>query len=253
MLYKIGEVSKLLNIPVETIRYYEEKGFIHPFKDKNSGYRYFDAWDINFLMEYKKYRSMEFSQKDILEIQREDSIDEIKSKLLDIEKETEYKITKYRMLKKKLNETNKILCEMDDYLNQYKTVDFPDTYFIENRQNFEYNILNSDRIAEWMKYYPFAENTITIRENKISWGFSLEKQTAEIFNVNVSGAELIKAHKSLYTVIKAGQKQCLAKRLVDICDIDKREGVIGNLLLRAYENGEYVRYIQLWIPVEKNT
>ena len=41
--FKIGQVSKILNLPVKTIRFYEEKGLFKPSKvDEESGYRYFD-------------------------------------------------------------------------------------------------------------------------------------------------------------------------------------------------------------------
>ena len=67
MKYKIGEVSKILNIPVETIRFYETKNLIHPEKDENSNYRYYDIWDMNRLLDYKKYRELEFSLNESLE------------------------------------------------------------------------------------------------------------------------------------------------------------------------------------------
>lgn len=39
--YKIGEIAKLLGISAETIRNYEKKGLIEPYKE-DSNYRYFD-------------------------------------------------------------------------------------------------------------------------------------------------------------------------------------------------------------------
>ena len=71
MKYKIGEISKILDVPVETIRFYESKGLIHPQKDKDSNYRYYDYWDINLLFDYKKYRDLEFSLAESLEIIKE--------------------------------------------------------------------------------------------------------------------------------------------------------------------------------------
>ena len=41
--YKIGDVSRLFDIPAQTLRYYEEQGILHPEKSENSGYRYYDA------------------------------------------------------------------------------------------------------------------------------------------------------------------------------------------------------------------
>ncbi|MFQ7539493.1 MAG: MerR family transcriptional regulator, partial [Clostridium sp.] len=43
--YKIGEIAKMLGISAETIRNYEKKGLICPYKEE-SNYRYFDIIQI---------------------------------------------------------------------------------------------------------------------------------------------------------------------------------------------------------------
>ncbi|HJC82353.1 MAG TPA: MerR family transcriptional regulator [Candidatus Anaerostipes avicola] len=45
--YKIGEVGKIVDIPAESIRFFESKGLISPEKDPFNKYRYYDVWDIN--------------------------------------------------------------------------------------------------------------------------------------------------------------------------------------------------------------
>ena len=41
--YRIGEISELFNVPVKTLRYYEEQGILSPaFVTPGSGYRYYD-------------------------------------------------------------------------------------------------------------------------------------------------------------------------------------------------------------------
>ena len=43
-MYKIGELSKLCNIPVKTLRYYDAEGLLIPDEiDKFTGYRYYSA------------------------------------------------------------------------------------------------------------------------------------------------------------------------------------------------------------------
>ena len=48
MRYKIGDVSRILGISTDLLRYYEKKGVVQPQKDKSNDYRYYDTWDINF-------------------------------------------------------------------------------------------------------------------------------------------------------------------------------------------------------------
>lgn len=43
-MYKIGELSKLCNISVKTLRYYDSEGLLAPDRiDKFTGYRYYSA------------------------------------------------------------------------------------------------------------------------------------------------------------------------------------------------------------------
>ena len=51
MRYKIGDVSRILGISADLLRYYEKKGVVRPQKDQNNDYRYYDTWDINFLID----------------------------------------------------------------------------------------------------------------------------------------------------------------------------------------------------------
>lgn len=43
-MYKIGELSRLCNIPVKTLRYYDSEGLLIPDEiDRFTGYRYYSA------------------------------------------------------------------------------------------------------------------------------------------------------------------------------------------------------------------
>ena len=92
-IYKIGELSKLTNVPVKTIRYYDEFGLLTPsYVDKYTSYRYYDYENVEKLFkilmlkdlgcsltEIKEYEDSELleKQKTILERQ----ILEFKNKL----------------------------------------------------------------------------------------------------------------------------------------------------------------------------
>ena len=51
MKYKIGDVARILGISTDLLRYYEKIGVVRPVKHKANDYRYYEAWDINFLMD----------------------------------------------------------------------------------------------------------------------------------------------------------------------------------------------------------
>lgn len=81
-LYKIGQVAKLCNISVKTLRFYEDEGLINPRKvDIYSGYRFYDDENLIQICKIKFLREVGFSIKEIREFTQE-SIDE---KLSEIE------------------------------------------------------------------------------------------------------------------------------------------------------------------------
>jgi DNA-binding transcriptional MerR regulator len=66
---KIGEVSAEAELPVKTIRYYEQIGLLVPTVERSpSGYRLFDKSVLNRLAFIKRAQSLGLSLKEIKEI-----------------------------------------------------------------------------------------------------------------------------------------------------------------------------------------
>ena len=59
----IGEVAKMADLPIKTIRYYEDIGFIQPKRSAN-GYRSFRQSDVHKLAFLGRARSLGFSIED---------------------------------------------------------------------------------------------------------------------------------------------------------------------------------------------
>ena len=70
MIYKIGDVARILGVSPDILRYYEKKGVVTPRKGENNDYRYYDAWDINFLMDCLWFKNFGFSIDQIADIVR---------------------------------------------------------------------------------------------------------------------------------------------------------------------------------------
>ena len=71
--YKINEISKMYNIGVDSIRYYEELGILHP-KRATNGYRQYTTIDIHRLNIIRDLRSLDFSMQSIKEYLEHQSI-----------------------------------------------------------------------------------------------------------------------------------------------------------------------------------
>lgn len=69
MLYKIGEFSKLVNVPVKTLRYYDEINLFKPQEiDLFSGYRYYSEKQIDDLEVILNLKEVGFSLEEIKKI-----------------------------------------------------------------------------------------------------------------------------------------------------------------------------------------
>ena len=57
--YKIGEISALLGISPETLRFYEKRGLLHPEKSPQNGYRSYSLSDLYRLLDIIFYRRLD--------------------------------------------------------------------------------------------------------------------------------------------------------------------------------------------------
>ena len=62
---KISDVSKMLGLPIKTIRFFEKEGIVNPQRNDSSGYREYDLWDVFKLVSCIKYRNAGMSVKEV--------------------------------------------------------------------------------------------------------------------------------------------------------------------------------------------
>lgn len=266
MKYKRGQVSRILNIPIDTLRFYEQKNIINPKKDENSNYRLYDAWDINFLLDYKKYRSYDFSIPEIEEIMHKGSIKHFINKIDDKQKYFEKMMKFYSMLCKKNFEYSKKLKTIENNLDKCLLIEQPKKYYFTHRKNnnFEYLSKFEDIATPWMEYFPFVDflvllpkESIMDRKNDYRWGFSVDAEYVEAFELPLSDiVKEINHKKCVYTIICIKNKNEFSLDLLNnvVKYIEKNNlqlcgDITGTLLCRVHEKDEFLRYIELWVAV----
>lgn len=114
MLYKIGEFSKLANIPIKTLRYYDEINLFKPKEiDLFSGYRYYSEEQLKDLRIILSLKEVGFSLEEIKKNKNNYS-DELmrhkKNELIAKEKVIEEQIKKIDYLRSRIKE-NKIILD----------------------------------------------------------------------------------------------------------------------------------------------
>ena len=112
-MYKIGELSKIADIPIKTLRYYDEVGILPPAHiDQFTGYRYYDDESILNIEMIKSLKSVNFTLQEIKEymINKDDKL--FLNKQEEIKNEIRFLEERYRklsiMIKKEQNEKVKM-------------------------------------------------------------------------------------------------------------------------------------------------
>ena len=72
MDYSIRDVSEILNLSREMIRYYEKYGVISPRRNDENNYRSYSTFDIFMLLDTLQYRSWGIQIKGMQDLRQED-------------------------------------------------------------------------------------------------------------------------------------------------------------------------------------
>ncbi|MDD5793362.1 MAG: helix-turn-helix domain-containing protein [Clostridiales bacterium] len=144
-MFRIGEFSKLTQVSIRMLRYYDEKGLLKPAEtDKFTGYRMYSASQIPMLQKIILLRDSRFSTEEIKKIIIEDKevniANELQKKKLEIQKEIAMEQNRIKNIDKAISEINrnslKMHCNINfkkvDKLNIVSIRDIIPTYFDEH-------------------------------------------------------------------------------------------------------------------------
>ncbi|MCH1942255.1 MerR family transcriptional regulator [Holdemania massiliensis] len=194
--FKIGELSKLLNIPETTIRYYDKMGIVDSHKNNHSGYRVFNEVDMHNLMHYKLYRSYGLNQKQAQQCIYDLNLDEIDQVLSEDEQDIARQI-RFLTEKQRIVQAKRQFIEALDHqlgtlqvierkaccLIGYRQRNGGQTALIQKKENY-------DILSDWMERFPlvsmtpyFLESDFRSQLEQEYSGLIVEKKIAEEFNL----------------------------------------------------------------------
>lgn len=265
MKYTAKDVSRIFNINRETLRYYENMNLIFPEVDEQNGYRYYDDWDLNYIGECKRYRSLGFNIREIKEIFQKDDMADFVQK---VETKQQFYLEQqkfYQMLAEKNAQYIEILKSIPKHLNSCSVIEMEERYFIPSRKNFDYSCSFEKHsiIHQLMDYFAFIEATVLVKKRdyeekneSFMWGFSITKDLAETFQLSIDKMVFLKKRQVVYTIIDAGERWNFKYSLFDYMfdymkdNHLKMDGnIYGNLLTRVTQQKSLHRYIEVYCPV----
>lgn len=268
MLYKIGDVSKILGISSDIMRYYEKKGIVKPIKGKDNDYRYYESWDVNFLIECLWFKEYGYTTKEIADLVSQRSYDDLYNSLKEKQTILQQKIAYQNLLLERLCQQTSLLDEKRSCIGVCEISESPDILRYLNRFNYVYQESEQLRhlTKKWKSVLPFTRRSFHIdldvlehKGNEFSWGFSLETKYAKQLGID---EEPLVTHlspkKCIHYVFKEPGKDNFSPRLLQpILDFAKNnhltitDAADGNLLCSVREDGVMTGYFEAWVPVSE--
>ena len=267
MRYKIGDVAKILGISPDLLRYYEKKGVVKPVKDKNNDYRYYEPWDINFLIDCLWYKNFGFGIDQVAKMVSRASYDDILTTMEEKEQEIEASLRRQELLLRRAREYLVTVRRARDQLGKCSLVWSPEIVRYLNRYNYLYD--NSPELQQlshqWLQYMPLCHRCFEIEredlQNKTdnyAWGFCLSMDYVRELGVPVElPVKLLPSEPSVHTVFTSAGKDAFSpRRLKPLMDFVRENGLTvtgnarGNLICSVLEDGKLTGYFEVWLPIE---
>ena len=181
--YAIGDFAKKAGVSTHFLKFYEEKGILHP-KVKENGYRHYDIRDASLVLECHRMKNMGLSVRQIEKGINDCTPQEVEAMLARQETSLKAQIHEQQMHLLGLHNLRVALrlCEQGEW--SVRTV--PDVWFLPHTLNFEF--VPDDRIyeqlPEWLEWMPVVTSAQVVQltpEGKMNaeWGLALEQTEAE--------------------------------------------------------------------------
>lgn len=266
--YKIGEIAKMLGISSETIRNYEKKGLIKPYKEEESRYRFYDIIQINYLMSLQRLQKFGYTLHEIGDIMKTESIPEMEESLREKEKRI-LREAFYTQLKLDSIHANLSCMRQAQNAKQGCFLGYrPALYRMNYQKNHE--LIQKEEVQnelmKWLKYsdLTFMSGSVSLEhlihgESEFDFGFCIDKKTAEFLEIKES--EVVKFYKSCPAIIfyyeaKANVDfQETVKMLLDFAKenhlVIDGESVSRVLLARWQDEESYFISHLVWVPYKK--
>lgn len=265
--YKIGEIAKLLGISAETIRNYEKKGLIEPYKE-DSNYRYFDIIQVNHLFNIQKFQKYGYNLHEIKEIMNESTLKEAEHSLINKEKELLNEAFYLNLKINSVNATINFMMQAQNAKQECFLGERPPLYRLNYQKNHELVIDErvQEEVVKWLKYADLTFMSGSIQLNAMmnlgkdfDFGFCLDKRTAEFLGIYEN--DIVQYYDSCpaivfyYEATPKNDIEGISKMILEYAN-EHQLRIVGEsisrvIFARLRDEEEYHISHLVWIPYEK--
>ena len=269
---RIGEVSKILDIPVQTIRFYEQQGIVSPERSGDGAYREYETWDLFYLGECMMYRNMGRTVEEIKKVLHQEPLSYlsecVKRRLAQIKERRAMEL----LMERYLMEYGRKIEVLHYNVGKFWITKQPElAYFASiEREGNQYAYINESnkKRKEWNKHLPLVQSIQMVRLNDLLdenaldrdvWVAAIEKELMPILHLHMDeGVQSLPEQICVATIFDAGERgQLSLERYRDLIRQVELQGykpsgdIRSHLLARCWENGAYHRYFEVFVPIEK--
>lgn len=267
MYYRISEVSQMIGIPIDTIRYYEKVGIISPIR--KGTYRAFSDEDIYLLCEYKKMRSYGLTLHEIKNFNHVVNMRDYAEQFAEIRDDYSRKVKYYLALQKNMESSVELLHNIEKYVGNYQMTEVTAKYYIDFFQHKKAALEQNNIWKSWVhEYYPLVEyiavwdladgESENITENSM-WVNAISEENVKALDIPINETvQRISGQKALFTVVNRYGERLIdrqfaeeIRRELEARDLVLDGKVIGKMIARIKEDDNILRYIGIWIPVRE--
>ncbi len=196
MFYKIGVLAEMFGVSPQTIRNYEEHGFLSPVRDDMSTTRRYQSRNIKWLFSIRRYLAMGFSIKDIWSLFSCETVEELDEKIKVKEKELEKEILKIQQQLEAVKRQEEDLTAIQEHVNQCGVIGSMEMYYVVNQKGQEIDESKETMsvVKNWLQHIEYVYSATIVNEEYIAHpemnerdsGFCVEVGVAEQFHLLIN-------------------------------------------------------------------
>ena len=180
--YAIGDFAKKAGVSPHFLKFYEEKGILHPRVQEN-GYRYYDIRDASLVLECFRMKNMGLSVRQIEKGSNDCTEQEVAEMLQQRENVLQSQLHEQQMHLQGLQNLRVALrlCEQGEW--SVRTV--PDVWYLPHTigKEFVQDSRIYDQLPQWLDWMPVVTSAQIARGNdahaeRMEWGLGLEQAEA---------------------------------------------------------------------------
>lgn len=245
--FQIGEISRFFDVPTSTLRYWEDKGVLHPEKGSENNYREYSIEDLMTISDVIFYKNLGLQLKEIREMDR--SSPEQHGKLFAkklSELEQQQKLLAHRMEKLRCHiQAVKTLTDLKKH--PYQETDI-DTDCIVS-----FDLIEQEKLRQYIEdpyLYSRVQHSRTLPQERR--GLTVPADMCSSFP---ESSILWRKQSARYVVflmkeeVTAGFPNDLAEHLAHVQESHCTGAIISRFLLCAQENGRIFDFYKTFVEI----